>query len=217
MSDRTRLFLWLGLVGLISAVGYAGRFSGGKPPKNALYQWSTTANELVLFLFIGAVLFAISWGTDRRAFFALRQPDSWPRALGLMALAFVLVGVVNGIVNPFLHPGREQGLAPSGWIPSHAAQFVANFVVFALVGPLVEELTFRGAGFRLLAPFGRALAVFLLGLAFGVWHGLVEALPVLVAFGWLLAFIRERTHSLYPCFALHAFFNGVSLIVSVAA
>ena len=78
-------------------------------------------------------------------------------------------------------------------------------------------MTFRGLGFRLLVRFGRPAAVVLVGLLFGVWHGLVEALPILVAFGVLLAWIRERTHSLYPCVALHAFFNGIQLIASVVA
>ena len=214
---RARLTGWLILVGLVSAAGYAQRFSGGKPPKNALYHWDTFANEIVLFAFIAMILWVIAVGLDARRTFALRPPDSWRNALGLMAIVFFAVLAVGGIVSPFLHPGREQGIVTTGWHPSHAAAFVANFLVFTFVGPLVEELTFRGLGFRLLVRFGRPAAVVLVGLLFGVWHGLVEALPILVAFGVLLAWIRERTHSLYPCVALHAFFNGIQLIASVVA
>ena len=214
---RARLAGWLTLVGVVVAAGYAQRFNGAKPPKNALYHWDTFVNELVLFAFIALLLWVIALGLDLRETFALRAPDSWPRALGHMTIAFFAIMAVSGVVSPFLHPGREQGIVTTGWHPSHAAAFAANFVVFTFVGPVVEELTFRGLGFRLLARFGRPAAVLSIGLLFGVWHGLVEALPVLVAFGWLLAWIRERTHSLYPCIALHALFNGISLIYSVAA
>ena len=55
-------------------------------------------------------------------------------------------------------PGKEQGLTPSHWEPAHAGAFAANFVLFAVVAPFVEELTFRGAGQSLLA-LPRPLAV----------------------------------------------------------
>jgi uncharacterized protein len=212
---RARLGGWLGLVGLIAAAGYAQRFTGAKPPKHALFLWSTFANELITFAFIAFLVWLVTLGLDHREAFALRRPASWRGAFGAMGVAVIVVAVVNGIVTPFLNPGREQGIT-SGWEHHHTAAFVGNFLVFTFVGPVVEELTFRGIGFRLLARFGRIVAVVLVGLLFGVWHGLVEALPVLVTFGWLLAWIRERTHSVYPCCALHAFFNGIQIIISVS-
>jgi membrane protease YdiL (CAAX protease family) len=118
-------------------------------------------------------------------------------------------------VNPFLHPGREQGLTPSGWDGSRAAQFAANAAVFVVVGPLVEELTFRGLGFALLERFGRPVAIGVVGIAFGVWHGLVDALPVLVAFGTLLAYLRSRSGSLYPGLVLHGAFNGIAIAAAI--
>ena len=69
---RARLAGWLTLVGLVSAAGYAQRFGGGKPPKNALYHWDTFANEVVLFAFIAMILWVIAVGLDARRTFALR-------------------------------------------------------------------------------------------------------------------------------------------------
>ena len=37
--DRGRLTAWLVLVGLLAVLGYASRASGGKPPKDAAYQY----------------------------------------------------------------------------------------------------------------------------------------------------------------------------------
>ena len=90
-----------------------------------------------------------------------------------------------------------------------AAAFAANFVVVALVAPFVEELTYRGLGFAAVRDaFGAAAAVAVTGIAFGLAHGLVIALPVLTIFGVILALLRLKTASLYPPIALHALFNG---------
>ena len=117
--------------------------------------------------------------------------------------------------DPLLHGGREQGLTPSGWQSSHAAAFAVNLFAFAIIGPIAEELTFRGLGFFLLEPYGQTVAIIVIGIMFGLWHGLVEALPVLIVFGTGLAFLRSRTRSIYPGMILHATFNGAALLLAV--
>jgi membrane protease YdiL (CAAX protease family) len=130
----------------------------------------------------------------------------------------VLVGIyaLTGVLEPFLHPGREQGLTPDRWDPSRAAPFLANAVVVCLIAPVTEELTFRGLGFTLLRRFGDRTAVVLTAIAFGVAHGLVEALPILVAFGIGLAWIRMRQESVLPGIVLHGTFNAIALALSVS-
>jgi membrane protease YdiL (CAAX protease family) len=50
---------------------------------------------------------------------------------------------------------------------------------------------------------------------FGLAHGLVEALPPLVVFGMCLAYLRDRTRSVYPGMILHALYNGLVLLFAV--
>lgn len=210
-----KLVGWFTLVGVISAISYAGRFAGGKPPKNALYQYSTAVSELILFAIILAVVFWIARGLPKREAFALRRPESWSRAIALGFGVLIAIAVSNAALDPFLHGGREQGLTPSGWESSHAAAFAVNLFAFAVVGPIAEELTFRGLGFYLLEPYGQTVAIAVIGITFGLWHGLVEALPVLIVFGTGLAFLRSRTGSIYPGVILHAGFNAAALILAV--
>jgi len=210
-----KLVGWFALVGGVSAVSYAGRFTGGKPPKNAVYEYSTAANELILFAIILALVFWIARGLPKREAFALRRPASWRRAFRLGAGVFIVIAIANAALNPVLHPGREQGLTPSGWQSNHAAVFVLNLVALAIVGPIAEELTFRGLGFYLLQRYGQTAAIVVIGITFGLWHGLVEALPVLVVFGVGLAFLRSRTNSIYPGMILHATFNAAALLAAV--
>jgi membrane protease YdiL (CAAX protease family) len=211
-----KLVWWFVLVGAVSAVSYAGRFTGGKPPKNALYLYSTAASELILFAIILAFVFLIARGLPKRETFALRRPDSWRRAFRLAIGVFIVIAISNAALNPLLHGGREQGLTPSGWEPRHAAAFALNLFAFSIVGPVAEELTFRGLGFYLLQRFGQTAAIVVVGIMFGLWHGLVEALPVLIIFGLGLAYLRSRTNSIYPGMILHATFNGAALILAVA-
>lgn len=123
--------------------------------------------------------------------------------------------VLTAALGPMLHPGREQGLTPSGWQPAHAAAYVANGLAIVLFAPLIEELTFRGLGFSLLQRYGEWVAIIVVGLCFGLAHGLVQALPFLVAFGIGLAYLRSRTGSVYPGMIVHGFFNATALIFAV--
>ena len=212
---RGRLLAWLGFVAALIALAYGSRAAAGKPPKNALYEYSFAAGGLVQYGVMLGIVLLIAMGPESRVLLALRPPISWRRALGSCALVIAGIYILTGIVTPFLHPGREQGLTPSGWEPSHAWAFAANFVVIALVAPFVEELTFRGLGFSLLEPYGRVTAIVVIGILFGLVHGLVEGLPILAAFGAGLAWLRSRTTSVYPGMLVHAAFNAVALTLAV--
>ena len=128
----------------------------------------------------------------------------------------VAVYVISAAVSPLLHPGREQGLTPDRWDSSRAAPFFANAFVVCVLAPLTEELTFRGLGFTLLRRLGAWSAVVLTALAFGLAHGLVNALPVLFVFGVGLAYIRLRQNSVVPGIVLHGLFNVIALVVAVS-
>jgi hypothetical protein len=137
----------------------------------------------------------------------------------LALLAIYLAAIVyDRVLSAFgdWNPTEEQGLVPDGWDSSRAGAFVAFFLVVTFVAPTVEELTYRGLGLSLLAPYGTGLAILLTGVLFGAAHGLVIALPVLAVFGIVVGWLRVRTESIYPPMLLHATFNGTALLVSVS-
>jgi hypothetical protein len=65
-GTNVRLALWSALVLGVAALGYAGRSSGGKPPRDALFLWSTAASEAVLFAVILVLVLAIAAGLPKR-------------------------------------------------------------------------------------------------------------------------------------------------------
>ena len=218
---QTRLAFWIFFVGLIAALNYAARFSGasgssGGVSRQEIYSYSTFAGGAIVYaVWLGIVLLIV---LDHFDLLALRPPRGWGRALRLATAVVVAIFAWEGVVTTLplpQSPGKEQGITNVPWEPRHAGAYAANLVLFAVIAPFVEELTFRGAGQSLLRFLGRAPSIVLVGVAFGVAHGLVEALLVLVPFGVALAWLRDRTASVLPGMLVHALFNGAALALIV--
>jgi uncharacterized protein len=210
-----RLVAWLVLVGALASFAYLGRAAAGDPPDDVLYQYDTAVGSVILYGLVFAVLLLICQGGSTRSLLALRRPSSWKRAAAVALAIFVIMFVLGAILSPFLDAGEEQGLAPDEWQGDRAGQFAANAVVVVGIAPFVEELTYRGLGYSVLARFGPTAAILLVGIAFGLGHGLFVALPILTAFGIGLAYLRNRTGSVYPPMVLHSVFNAISLTLEV--
>jgi membrane protease YdiL (CAAX protease family) len=213
MERPAQLAGWLALVSLLILVAYASRATEGKPDPQVLYRWSTAVGGVIQDGIILLVVLALA-GFDRKLL-GLRRPRSIPQALRLLGGAIVLVYVFEITYSALTHPGNEQGLTPSHWEPAHATAYVANGIVICTVIPFVEEVTYRGLGYSLLERFGRGWAILAVGLLFGLAHGLVLTLPVIVAFGCALAWVRAKTDSVFPGMVAHALFNAVALIAAV--
>jgi membrane protease YdiL (CAAX protease family) len=213
MERPARLAGWLLLVGIMIALAYLGRASEGKPDPQVLYEWSTAVGGLVQDAIVLAIVLWLARG--HHGLLALRRPVSPIGALKVLGVAIVAIYAFEVAYSSLAHPGNEQGLTPSHWEPAHAAAYVANGVVICTFIPFVEELTFRGLGYSLLAPFGRWRAIVAVGVIFGLAHGLVVSLPVIAVLGSLLAWVRSRTRSVVPGMLLHGLFNLVALIAAV--
>jgi membrane protease YdiL (CAAX protease family) len=212
--QRGKLAWWWVLVAIPIFIAYAARASGDEPDDDTLYRYSTAAGAAILYAIM--LLFILAIAGFRRDMLALRRPTALRRAIGLSAAVFVGVFIAIAVLEQFLHGGEEQGLTPDGWQSDKAGAFIACFVVIAFVGPVVEELTFRGLGYTLLEPYGRWTAITITAIVFGLQHGLVQGLPELVLFGIALAWLRAETDSVYPPIVLHSLFNGLALIAAVA-
>lgn len=210
------LAAWTSFVVIFASLSYTLRFTEGKPPKDLLYRWATVESGLIQFAVIGLIVYGIAGLGNRRQLLALRRPTSWWRALAIGVGIAIAMVILSGLLGPLLHPGREQGVTPDVWRPDHAAEYVANGVVICIVAPFVEELAFRGLGYSLLARYGKWTAIVLVGVAFGLAHGLVEAFPFLAALGSGLAYLRSRVDSVVPGMVVHGLFNAVALTVAVA-
>jgi membrane protease YdiL (CAAX protease family) len=212
-ADTKRLAQWLVLVGFLALLAYGSRIDAGKPDPEVLYRWSTAVGGVVQDAIVVALVLVIARGA--RPLLGLRGPKSFWMSVVFVAAAVVLVILFEAVYSNLVHPGNEQGLTPDKWEPAHAAAYIVNAIVICTWVPFVEELTYRGLGYSLLERFGRGWAILGVGILFGLAHGLVLSLPVIVAFGCALAWVRARTNSVLPGMVAHALFNAVALVAAV--
>lgn len=208
-----KLAAWLTLVGTLAVLNYGSRLTEGKPPRDALYQYSVAVGGLFLYAIVLAIVLWIARGLSREQL-GVRAPASWSRAFWLAVGLIVVVFLLEAALEPLLHATREQGLEPPHWNPHKEAPFALNALVVVIVAPVVEELTFRGLGYAVLSPYGVFVAIVGTAIAFAAAHGLVAGFAALFIFGVAIAVLRWRTKSLFPGMLFHATFNGLALALA---
>lgn len=179
------------------------------------------AVEAAVFLFgTFAILRLHAPARPARAALGLRYTHPGLAVLGLalgLALQLPSESIRQLVEARFPTPETElvsQSLLLSGSTPLRAALVL---MVAACVGPLVEELFFRGAIFGALRrshPAAPAAATTALAFVFGhlEWR---NWLPLLLVAA-VLSYLRVASGSLLPCLALHVGFNAASLIALFA-
>jgi uncharacterized protein len=205
------LAAWLAIALLLAGIGFLGASSGQTDP-DVLYEYTFAIGSIVIYGVLVAITFAIAAGLGRPLASAGLTAFSWRwtwAAIGLI----VLVLIIGQALEPLFHAGQEQGFEPEVWRPDRAHAFALNAVVASTVVPFAEELFFRGVGVRALLPFGGLAAVGITAVMFGLGHGILVALPVLVPFGLALGWVRLRSASVWPGMLAHGFYNGVALLV----
>lgn len=91
---------------------------------------------------------------------------------------------------------------------------VVNFIAVGLIGPVVEEIFFRGLIYtRMRKSMNVTAAIIISSLLFGFAHGEIIWILSAFSFGVVLAWIFEKTGSLLPCITIHVVNNILSLIL----
>ena len=206
------------LIAFLATLSYAARISGrfGGLPSDTFFRYATAIEAIVTDAIFLLIVLAIAWGLPIRETFALRPPASWRRAAviggatlaGAYFLSFAEISLLSDVAREQSVPPYSDGARAGAW--------VANLLAIAVFVPIFEEALCRGLGYALLASFGTRAAVALTAVAFTLAHGVIVDIPVILATGIGLGYMRASTGSLFPCIALHAVFNGFGLIAAAA-
>jgi len=118
-----------------------------------------------------------------------------------LLFAFLYVALV-------MEPEQEDIAEAFGPLP-------VQILLIAIAAPISEEVCFRGmlyGGLREKLP--RYAAALIAGLMFGALHALtgISAVPPLIAFGFVLCLLYEKTGSIVPGILLHMLNNSVALL-----
>jgi uncharacterized protein len=209
------LICTLVVVGIVAAA--TGSTSDDTDP-----TFTIVATFLQGLIFIGtAVLFASFTRTPRAADFGLRPVRFW-QAAGWAALGMFSFYLLVAIYSVVVHPDAEQTVAQDlGADQGTFGMIAAGFMVIC-VAPIAEEFFFRGFFYRALRSRWSVLAAAGIdGLLFGVIHydftgaDALLILPPLAILGFIFCLVYERTGSIYPTIAMHAFNNAIAFGVTI--
>lgn len=95
----------------------------------------------------------------------------------------------------------------SGWL---------GILCVGVLGPILEELLFRGAVTKvLLKRYSPVTAILISGLLFGIFHMNPAQVVGAMLIGFVLAWIYYKTRSLIPCILIHIINNSLSVYLSL--
>lgn len=136
----------------------------------------------------------------------------WYTFLSLMvifALSFLYVFLLNSLFGIEAPSSAVDKLIMEGDVSTNIL-----LVVVVLVAPFAEEIFFRG---YLYSAFKKAWGVnaglFLSSLLFAMAHMELYSFIPIFFIGWILAYIFEKTKSLFPIIFLHAVYNLILIII----
>ncbi len=135
--------------------------------------------------------------------------------LALPCIALGYLAVEPAVLGPW---SALLGVTPPSWYET--AVVAPDWQTGLLVGlvlsvtpAVAEEAFFRGTWLTLLdARFSRATSSAVQAVGFAAFHLDLFGLPSYLAAGALFAALRRRTASLWPCIALHALINALSVL-----
>ena len=176
----------------------------------------------------GSWLLGYHWIAENRGWAGLRTRFSRTRLKILLVAAtsgFGLTVLISSIVILLRWIGIDVVPLPTPAIlPRDASQLIFALVLIAIVGPLAEELIFRGLLLDWLrAKINAWAAALILSVIFALLHnngfklGAIGALAfgVRMTLGLASSAFAIRFSSLRPSFIMHATFNGVACVASV--
>ncbi len=142
--------------------------------------------------------------------FARRERMPLMSLLGCIGLIFLLQILFSFVIEAFELLFNRFGYTLQ-YSEAINADYATSWTLLAyavLIGPLAEEIMYRGFLMRGMEPNGRAFALVTSAFVFGMMHGDFQQTMFTMAVGLLFAYVAMR-YSLWYALALHIFNNGI--------
>lgn len=104
--------------------------------------------------------------------------------------------------------------APDFTFPSSIVMQVIYILYICILGPILEEIIFRGIVLKSMKKYGALTAIVFTSIIFAMFHlNLVQFMTPLLL-GILLAFVTVKTDSIVPAIVIHMFNNTVATVIT---
>ena len=180
----------------------------GNLDKAVLTQTIMIPAQLAGQIMMGIYLWKAGYiSTKKETWSLVSAPYLLGSAVAILTSGFVvssLMSLLDWIPNIM---EQSFDILQSGW---------GGILAIAIVGPVLEELLFRGAITKaLLQQYNPTKAILISALLFGAFH--INPAQILPAFliGILLAWTYYKTGSLIPCIFMHILNNSLSVYLSI--
>ena len=207
-----------GVIALNLIVAAGSAVTGGALVKNGIVLTIFVAVQDMLIVAAAAVFSIVRYrvGWDRLGFRAFDVAFGCGLSLTLLLVSYA-VRICYGIIAAGLgyRPALQDVLSR---LDTQGIGFILTLIAAAVVAPIAEETFFRGfvyGGLR--GRIGTLGAMLISTLFFTALHFTLDQFIPIFALGIFLAWLYERTGSLYPGILLHASNNAISLILLAAA
>lgn len=180
----------------------------GNLDKGVLTQTIMIPAQLAGQIMMGIYLWKAGYiSTEKTTWSSVSVPYLTASVLAVLTCGFVVSSLMS--LMDWIPNIMEQSfdILQSGW---------GGILAIAVVGPILEELLFRGAITKaLLKQYNPTKAILLSAFLFGVFH--INPAQILPAFliGILLAWTYYKTASLIPCILMHVLNNSLSVYLSI--
>jgi len=211
---RLILYLILYLIGVVTYSYLCGLLLVHLGP---FFEWNVTTLDLIYIgqthIYLTVVLGSfvlIKWWCKR---VGLSIKLIW--GSGISQVRFIILAIALGTFLTFIW---AQELNHQTRLPTETL-FYSSVVGMGFVGPLVEELYFRGILYRVLRKrFHTIAAILISATIFAVYHIHYWLDIVSIVFVWtygvITAYFVERTNSLTASFVFHIITNSTHIVVS---
>lgn len=127
-------------------------------------------------------------------------------------LIFALMAAMGKLSDFSVEKTTSASIAPTGnplWLD------ILIYIYICLLGPILEELIFRGVLLEGLRKYGSLFGIIMSAVLFGLMHqNIVQCLPA-AAIGLVWGYIAVKSGSLIPSILLHILNNTMSAILLV--
>jgi len=129
--------------------------------------------------------------------------------IAIFAISFIYIIVMSMVLGIEAPASKIETL-----ILNRSVSNTVLLIVVSFIGPIIEEIFFRGFLYSAFKKnWGILPALFLSSILFSLVHLEVYSFVPLFIIGWLLAYIFEKTKSLFPAIFLHAIYNLILILI----
>ncbi len=166
---------------------------------------------------------ALLFGYNSLKAFSVKDPFNTPfrgkawgfglfAALGMQGVWIFIINILTRITG---HSGMPDSVAETISMGDDPVQNVIIFTYVVLLGPVFEELVYRGFVLNALAPVNRWFAVICSALMFSLMHGNFAQIPNTFVVGIIFGYLAMKTGSIIPSVIAHIIMNFNATVTSL--